>query len=54
MAQLGVTRYFRKPLDFDEFMQLGAIVREIDGAEDDGLTFADKHRLRESSPPAAA
>jgi CheY-like chemotaxis protein len=54
MAQLGVARYFRKPLDFDEFMQLGAVVREVEGAEDDGLTVSDKRRRRESNPPAAA
>lgn len=28
VAALGVSRYFRKPMDFDSFMQLGAIVRE--------------------------
>jgi chemotaxis family two-component system response regulator Rcp1 len=31
MAQLGISRYFRKPLDFDAFMQLGAIVGEVIG-----------------------
>lgn len=29
VAVYGSTRYFRKPSDFDEFMQLGAIVREV-------------------------
>lgn len=28
-AELGATRYFRKPSDIDEFMRLGAIVREV-------------------------
>jgi|HubBroStandDraft_6_1064221.scaffolds.fasta_scaffold86367_5 CheY-like chemotaxis protein len=51
MAQLGVCRYFRKPLDFDAFMQLGAIVGEVVGK---GLTSSDTHRLPGSSPPVAA
>jgi two-component system, chemotaxis family, response regulator Rcp1 len=50
MTQLGISRYFRKPIDFDEFMQLGVVVREVE----DELTFADKHRLLGSSLPAAA
>lgn len=29
MADLGVSYYFRKPSDFDDFMCLGAIVREV-------------------------
>lgn len=29
MAALGINRYFRKPSDFDAFMQLGAVVREV-------------------------
>jgi len=29
MAQLGVDRYFRKPLDLNAFLQLGAVVREV-------------------------
>lgn len=29
MAALGVTRYFKKPFDFEEFLHLGAIVREV-------------------------
>ena len=29
MVELGVTRYFKKPTDLDEFMQLGAVVREV-------------------------
>ena len=28
-AQLGVSDYFRKPSDFDEFMRLGALVRKL-------------------------
>jgi chemotaxis family two-component system response regulator Rcp1 len=33
MADLGVAHYFRKPSDFDEFMKLGEIVRQIAGDE---------------------
>jgi chemotaxis family two-component system response regulator Rcp1 len=29
VAQLGATKYFRKPSDFDEFMRLGALIREL-------------------------
>lgn len=29
MARLGVSHYFRKPSNFDDFMKLGALVREI-------------------------
>jgi CheY-like chemotaxis protein len=29
VAQFGVARYFRKPSDFDAFMQLGAVIREV-------------------------
>jgi len=29
MAQLGITRYFKKPSDLDAFMELGAIVRGV-------------------------
>jgi two-component system, chemotaxis family, response regulator Rcp1 len=29
MAELGVARYFRKPLEFDAFLRLGAVVREV-------------------------
>ncbi len=29
MAQLGINRYFRKPTDYADYMQLGAIVREV-------------------------
>lgn len=29
MAVLGVTDYFRKPSDFDEFMKLGEMVRRV-------------------------
>lgn len=28
-AELGATRYFQKPSDVDEFIQLGAVVREV-------------------------
>jgi len=28
-ATFGIAHYFRKPSDFDEFMKLGAVVREI-------------------------
>lgn len=28
MAELGITSYFRKPSDLDDFMQLGAVVRK--------------------------
>src|SRR5580692_3697759 len=31
MAELGVARYFRKPMEFDAFLQLGAVVREVVG-----------------------
>jgi len=29
MTALGVTHYFRKPPDFDEFMKLGEVVRRV-------------------------
>jgi len=29
MIELGIARYFKKPLDFEEFLKLGAVVREI-------------------------
>ena len=29
VAGLGVTRYFRKPIDFEQFLELGAVVREV-------------------------
>jgi DNA-binding response OmpR family regulator len=28
-ALLGAARYFRKPSDIDEFMQLGAVIKEV-------------------------
>ena len=28
-AELGISRYFKKPSEFDEFMKLGAVVREV-------------------------
>lgn len=46
MAALGIARYFRKPSDLDEFMQLGAVVRELVGepAEPEEAAFtASKH-----------
>ena len=29
MAELGVSYYFRKPTDYEDFMQLGTIVKEV-------------------------
>ncbi len=29
----GIARYFRKPSDYDAFMQLGAVIREVVGTE---------------------
>jgi CheY-like chemotaxis protein len=29
MAALGIKHYFQKPADFDEFMRLGALIREL-------------------------
>ena len=29
VAQLGIAHYFRKPSDFEAFMQLGAVVRQV-------------------------
>ncbi len=29
VAELGASRYFRKPLDFEAFLRLGAVVREV-------------------------
>jgi CheY-like chemotaxis protein len=51
MAKLGIVRYFRKPLDFDEFMQIGAIVGEVVG---EGPGPSDTNRLLGSNPPVAA
>ena len=51
MAHLGINRYFRKPLDFDEFMQIGAIVEAVVG---EGPGPSDTNRLPGSNPPAAA
>ena len=28
-AELGATRYFKKPSDVDEFIRLGAVIREV-------------------------
>ncbi len=33
MAELGVSHYFRKPSDFDDYMKLGAVVRKVMGEE---------------------
>ena len=38
-AQLGAARYFRKPSDFEDFLKLGAVLREV--ADERGLS----HRL---------
>jgi len=32
MGQLGVHGYFRKPSEYEEFMKLGPLVRDILGA----------------------
>ena len=29
LSELGVSRYFRKPSDYDAYMRLGALVREV-------------------------
>ena len=29
LAELGVTRYFKKPSDFEAFLKLGGVVREV-------------------------
>jgi hypothetical protein len=52
MAELGVARYFRKPLEFDAFLQLGAVVRDV--FAEAAATFLNTHRPRESNPPAPA
>jgi two-component system response regulator CiaR len=31
VARMGNTRYFRKPLDLEAFLQIGALVREVLG-----------------------
>jgi len=33
MAQFGIAHYFKKPSSLDAFLKLGAIVREVAGAE---------------------
>jgi CheY-like chemotaxis protein len=39
MYELGVSHYFRKPSELDEFMKLGAVVRDIvDGGKPKTLT----------------
>jgi two-component system, chemotaxis family, response regulator Rcp1 len=32
-SRLGASAYFRKPSDYDEFLQLGALVREVVGTQ---------------------
>ena len=39
MAELGISYYFRKPLDYSAFLELGAIVRRI-LALDEGVQLA--------------
>jgi len=51
MAELGVARYFRKPMEFDAFLQLGALVRDVVA---EAAIASDTHRPRESNPPARA
>ena len=34
MGELGISRYFKKPSELGEFLQLGAIVKEIAGEEE--------------------
>jgi two-component system, chemotaxis family, response regulator Rcp1 len=34
-AELGAARYFRKPSDYEDFLKLGAVLREV--AEESGL-----------------
>ena len=31
IAEFGIARYFKKPFEFDAFLQLGAVVREVVG-----------------------
>jgi CheY-like chemotaxis protein len=31
-AELGATRYFRKPIDLEKFMDLGAVIKDLVGA----------------------
>jgi|HubBroStandDraft_5_1064220.scaffolds.fasta_scaffold726783_2 chemotaxis family two-component system response regulator Rcp1 len=40
MAALGIARYFRKPIDYDAFLQLGAVVREVVGEDCAGAVGA--------------
>jgi len=51
MAALGVARYFRKPLEFDAFLQLGNVVREVVA---EAATAANTRHPLESNPPARA
>ena len=36
MAELGATRYFKKPTDLDAYLLLGAVVREVAGESPEG------------------
>ena len=31
MAQLGISHYFRKPSEYDDYMQLGAVIKKVLG-----------------------
>lgn len=42
MAELGVASYFRKPSDLDEFLKLGAVVRDIVGPGEASRTFTGR------------
>jgi CheY-like chemotaxis protein len=37
LARLGVSRYFRKPMELDKFLELGAVIRELMGEAGAGL-----------------
>jgi chemotaxis family two-component system response regulator Rcp1 len=52
MDELGVARYFRKPMEYDAFLQLGAVVRDV--VAEAAATSSGTHRPRESNPPARA
>ena len=41
MEALGIARYFKKPSDLDEFLKLGAVVREV---------VEEKSRATEAAP----
>ena len=48
-AELGISRYFRKPMDFEAFLQLGAVVRDVIEA-----ISSNTRRRPESSLPSPA